>query len=218
MPITLSYHSQDFEKKLTNIFQDHGIVVIKNLFTNDECDKYVKEIFQYFQALSEENTNISNIWYDTFEHLRIPKSIQMSSFSNIKQMWYLRSNERILNLYKILYTKINNQNYSFEDFIVSDEGIYFKPNIEGVKENVDNNQKSKFLIRGHLNLTNSNICTYLSDHRISEKIENCRGSFIIYSSNISNYFQIPKKKEISDKNDKWKGWTCMFFISRKVKN
>lgn len=49
MSITLSYHSQDFEKYL-----------IKNVFTNEECDEYVKE-----------NINILNIWYDNFEHLRI---------------------------------------------------------------------------------------------------------------------------------------------------
>lgn len=91
----------------------------------------------------------------------------MSIFSNMKQIW----------IYIKFYTKINNQKYSFDDFIVSDGSIYFNSNIENIKENI--------LIHGQLN---TNICTYLSDHTILEKIENHRGSFIMFQI-ISKYLR-----------------------------
>lgn len=117
----------DFGKNMVKLIKEYGVVVIKNVIDNDECDNYVDDIVNDIEKITHFNKNDETSW--KMENL--PQQIRPGMFHevicNTPTINKLRFNKKIAKIFTEYYTIIKNKNYEQKDMIVSNDGINIKP-------------------------------------------------------------------------------------------
>lgn len=128
----ISYLDADFASKLCTTFVEDGLAVITDIMDKPSCDKHVSDIMQSFTDLNTgiDIKDIKNTWTDFNLPPQTRPGLFQTTMSNIKPVWIIRTDPKIKNIFKILYSKLRNKNYSDNnsDWIVSGDGINVRPN------------------------------------------------------------------------------------------
>lgn len=117
---SLSYKNLD-TKELIKVFNSDGLVVINDLFTDEECDIIMDRIVADMCKLGTglDKAAIEKTWIKENLPLETKSGLFQTLLSNLHVLWEIRSNEKIRKVYEILYGK--------KDFIVSGDAINIKP-------------------------------------------------------------------------------------------
>lgn len=129
--VTVSYDDPNFATILIDAFKEDGVVVISNVFTKTECDNYVDKIVSNVENLG---TGVNrNKCKDTWIDEKLPPQTRPGLFqaclANLEPVWKIRSNEKIFNIFSILYSALREKELrEYSDFMVSGDAINLRPN------------------------------------------------------------------------------------------
>ena len=116
-------------------YKKFGLIVINDVFTDQECDIWMDNIINDFVKLETgiDKKKIKETWIDT----NLPPVVKAGLFqclmSNTKDIWDIRSHHNIEFIFKELYSALRNKR--IDEFIVSGDGINIKSNEEPLQTN-----------------------------------------------------------------------------------
>jgi hypothetical protein len=124
---SISYNDTNFNIKLVEAFTKNGIVVINDIMTPDECDYHVDNIIDDFCKLGSgiDKNNIKNTWIDENLPPYTRPGLFQALVANLESLWKIRSNNKINNIFAILYSHYRKNDIT--EYIVSGDGINIKP-------------------------------------------------------------------------------------------
>ena len=197
---SISYNDKNFDKKLINRIKRDGLVVVTDIFQDDQCDKYVSDIVESFEQLG---TNIDrNNLEKTWTQYNLPPQTRAGLFqtlvSNFPTVWKIRSNNKIKKIYQTLYTNFRGENQN--DFMVSGDAINVKPGTVGPYDSerdwahIDQTcyDDTYQCVQGQAVLTNTSACFVASPK--SHLLYNGIRSKFNLDENKTNWFRIPEDK------------------------
>lgn len=128
---TVNFNDNNFEEKLINIFSEHGVAIITNVFTPEYCDERIGEILNTFEALGTgiDRNDLENTWIRENLPPQTRPGLYQALMSHIQPVWTVRSNKNVRKIFEVLYSNLRNE--KVDDFITSFDGINFMPN--GIK-------------------------------------------------------------------------------------
>lgn len=131
---SISINDPNFGAKLIADFKSNGVVVINDVFTNDECDAFMDGITTDFINLGtgiklDTNTDIKNTWTTYNLPPQTRPGLFQSLMSNSKNIWTIRSHNNVRKIFETLYTDLRKK--EMRDFIVSGDGINIRPGFVG---------------------------------------------------------------------------------------
>lgn len=175
---SISFNSEDFEKKVCRTLREDGVVVINDVLTVDECDGHMDDILLNFEKLE---TGIKANDISTWSKNRLPPQTRTGLFqalmSNQQSVWNVRSHQNIEKIFQIVYSDLRGR--TIDDFIVSNDGINIRPkNWPQFKKapdwaHLDQTSGSIFeCVQGQAVLTNTTACFRCSpkSHLVFDKI------------------------------------------------
>ena len=204
--IIISFDDPDFETKLVESFKSDGVVVISDVMTKSECDNHVDNIVGTVENLGTgvKRGKCEETWLDD----RLPPQTRLGlfqcGFSNIETVWKIRSDERILKIFTILYSSLRQKELkTYDDFIVSGDGINLRPNgIDDYKTvgadwpHIDQTDRSDVYkcIQGQMVLTNTT-ASFVASPKSHTIYENIMDYYEIPPTEKSNWFRILNTKD-----------------------
>lgn len=131
---SISINDDEFEAKLIKLFREEGLVVVNDVFTDDECNNWMDEILDYFQKLGTGiDVKTDKKIKETWTQYNLPPQTRSGMFqslvSNIPACWSVRSHDNVSRINKVLYEDLRNE--TIDKFMVSNDGINIKPNCIG---------------------------------------------------------------------------------------
>jgi len=124
---SISINDPEFKQKLIHEYTTNGLAVINDVLLDQECDIAMTNIIDDFVKLGSgiDKDNIENTWTTFNLPPQTRPGLFQAMMSNLQQVWDIRSNEKIKNIFEILYSHLRNK--EVKDFIVSGDGINVKP-------------------------------------------------------------------------------------------
>jgi len=144
-------------------FQQHGVVIIPNILSEDECDMYMSGIVSRFEALGTgiERHNIKKTWSDYNLPPQTRPGLFQCLMGNLPEVWAIRQHPRIQEVFHTFYSKLGHD----EQLVVSGDGINIKPGSIGPYQtdndwaHLDQTCDGIFrCIQGQVVLTNTTAC------------------------------------------------------------
>lgn len=120
---TLSYNQDNFEELLINSFKEYGVCVIEDVVDGD----YYDEILDSFIRINPniDKNNLEGTWKKEYLPQQTRTGLFQTMMSNMHYVWRIRTNEKIIRIFKTLYSHFRKKDIS--DLIVSGDGINFHP-------------------------------------------------------------------------------------------
>jgi hypothetical protein len=166
--IKLSFNDKSFNRKCVELYKEYGVLIITDVFGNEECDHHMNNIVSYFEKLGTgiDRNNIKETWNDYNLPPQTRGGLFQTLVSNIPTVWEIRNHEKVKKIFNLLYSKLRNKKYN--KYIVSNDGINIIPNQVGPFDSkkrkdwphVDQTIKGEPLkcIQGQAVLTNTTAC------------------------------------------------------------
>lgn len=220
----VDFCSNGWEAKALNILKSEGVVVLNNVFTYDECDKAMEQVFENFQTLSPELRDIEFVkdkwkkvkekWVSENLPLQTRPGLFQRLLSNQKVYWEFRSDPRIHKIFKTLYSDL--RGHEVDEFVTSLDGLNFKPPIAPFHSSdekndwahVDQTFKGTYdCIQGQIVLSDTSAGFRASprSHLIHEKILDdleAEGKYDNFLKFKHDYYDT-LKKQINDLGGEW---------------
>ena len=119
---------EDFERSLLNLVKIHGVVVIKNVIGNMECNQYMDSIVNEICKVSDvSKEKIQESW----KKEKLPQQVRSGMFHelicNTPTINKIRFNSNIIKIFLTYYSSLYKKEYNDVDLIVSNDGINIKP-------------------------------------------------------------------------------------------
>ena len=135
---THNFKTLNLEKMVQDIKSD-GVVVIENVYTKPQCDKFMD---QTMSAIENLNTGIDrNSIKKTWKKNNLPNMSKYGLFQgilgHIEPVWEVRKNQEIKKIFEAIYRDVRGRNDQENDqekeipLTVSIDGINFQPNNVG---------------------------------------------------------------------------------------
>lgn len=129
--ITVSYTDKHFEEKCLSVYKENGVLIVSDVFEDEECNNYMDNIISYFENLG---TGINrNNTKETWKTYNLPPQTRDGLFqalvSNIPVVWDIRNHEKVRKIFSTLYSGLRGKKY--EKYVVSNDGINITPNDVG---------------------------------------------------------------------------------------
>ncbi len=168
MAQSISIKENNYEK-IFEILNSDGVVIVEDIYTENEAEAKKTEIMDSFQKIFHLETNRNGLVFDQSKLISQSKvGLFQALVSNIQTAWDIRQDEKIINIFKYLYTKL----YGFEidDLIVSGDGINLCPPLgktyksQGDWAHIDQTDLSKHCIQGQIVLSESDGCFVCTPH------------------------------------------------------
>src|SRR5690606_16794525 len=117
-------------KKIYNIIKNYGVCVIENVINEEQCDEYKQNLIKSMIKLNPNiNVDTKEDIKRTWTKFNLPPQVRPGLFqslcSNFENVWDIRKNNNIKNIYKNLYNQL--RNYKINKFIISGDGINLQP-------------------------------------------------------------------------------------------
>jgi hypothetical protein len=120
---SIDFKSNNFEADLCRLYDEYGVCVITNVFTPNECNNIMDNIVSSFEKLG---TGVNRKDPKTWNNYNLPVMTRpgmfQASMCNLPIIWKVRTDDRINNIFTILYEKFRGT----DDLIVSTDGINIK--------------------------------------------------------------------------------------------
>ena len=124
--LTVSINSKHFANKLYKKIKRYGVVIIENVFTEDECNNYTTDILTCFDALkSDLDIKDLSTWKDENLPPQTRPGMFQSLVGNLPPVWKIRTHNNVQKIFETVYSKLRGKNIT--NFIVSSDGINIKP-------------------------------------------------------------------------------------------
>lgn len=134
---SISFNDVNFKQKLVNEYKENGLVVINDVFTDNECDNLMDGIITSFEQLG---TGIDKNKLETWTTYNTPPQTRPGLFqslvSNLKEVWTIRSHNNVRTIFEMLYSDVRGK--PIKDFMVSGDGINIRPNINPIHKSTSN--------------------------------------------------------------------------------
>lgn len=213
---SISLNDQNFDQKLINGFMEDGVIVVNDVFNDDECRWCMNNILSHFMKLNTgvDYQNIVNTWtpdrLPPFAMTGIPNAL----CSNIQAVWNIRAHPNVFKLFKILYSHIRGK--QIDDFICSSDRINIIPNGKEIVDDtfrdwphcdqtVDGIFKS---IQGQAVLTNTT-ATFMASPKSCHVYDKIRSYYGVAEDDKTNWVKFSRashnklKKIIEDAGGQW---------------
>lgn len=134
----IPYPVCDDISQVPSLLKEYGVCVIPNVFSNNECDSWMRKILSNIEAIS--GNEVDHTQPETWTVDKLPPQIRYGLYqnlvSNLQPVWEIRRDERLKSLFKQVYSTLRGE--SVEEFVCSIDGINIQPNIsrntEGEKD------------------------------------------------------------------------------------
>ena len=124
--------------KVPKLLKEYGVVVIPNVFTNEECNSWMREILLNMEAISGNNVNHKDP--ETWTEDKLPPQRRYGLYNehilnNLKPVWEIRRDPRMKEIFEPVYSKLKGK--KVDEFVCSIDGINIQPNISREEEGND---------------------------------------------------------------------------------
>jgi hypothetical protein len=124
--LSASFQDSDWVSKTLDHLLDHGIAVITDVFTPEECHAHMGGLLDSFEALG---TGIDRKDFSTWKADVLPPQTRPGMFQalvgNLPTVWELRTDSRIREIFTQVYSNFRGE--EIQDYIVSSDGLSLKP-------------------------------------------------------------------------------------------
>ncbi|VBB17760.1 hypothetical protein YASMINEVIRUS_223 [Yasminevirus sp. GU-2018] len=131
---TVDFDDADFETKLIQLVKEYGVVVIKGVVPQSECDSYVDRLVTDLETVSDFDRTDLKTWTQSNLPLQVRPGMFHCVVCNTPTVNELRFNENIVKIFTTYYThfkKREHNPYRPIDMIVSNDGLNIKPGSVG---------------------------------------------------------------------------------------
>ena len=175
------YPVSDDLSQVPILLKEYGVVVIPNVFSDDECNDWMKEILSNIEAIS--GNQVNHEVPETWTKDKLPPQRRYGLYNehilnNLKPVWEIRKDIRMKEIFKPVYSELKGK--EVDEFVCSIDGINIQPNvsrnIEGEKDwpHCDQTERDDPFkcVQGQVVLTNSTACFRASptSHRYFREI------------------------------------------------
>ena len=216
--MNVSIDDPDYKTKVIDIIREHGVVIINNVFSNEECDESMDELFESMSKLSGNVIKRKN-WKTEWNRQNLPPQTRIGLFQslvgNFPQVWKLRSDPRMNKIFTEIYSDLRGK--AVTDFSVAIDGINIKsPTAPYCTDktadwaHLDMTQRdAKFsCVQGQIVLTNTSACFRCSpgSHEVYGQVLDKLG---VSRTDKSNWCKFKKsdyttvKKIVEDAGGQW---------------
>lgn len=185
---------KDFDDEIaSDILEKEGVLVITDVFSEEDSDTYFGNIKATISKII--NLDLEKAFEDKRDLPPQPRTgLFQSLFANLPEIWKLRRDERVKNIFRKLYSQINNREEN--NFVISGDGLSIRPPFEKKVEikdwaHVDQISLGIKCIQGQVVLTNTTACFRCSPR-----------SHLLHESLMKKY-GLSKKIEKTIKGDQW---------------
>lgn len=131
---SISINDPNFKNKLIQNFTANGIVVVNDVFSDNECTTYMDSILGDFVKLGTgidltDTNTIKKTWTDYKLPPQTRPGLFQSTMSNCGAVWTIRSHDNVKLIFETLYSHTKKK--EVKDFIVSGDGINVRPGFVG---------------------------------------------------------------------------------------
>ena len=132
----LTYPVSSDLTKVPSLLKEYGVVVIPNVFSNEECNSWMKQILQNMEAISGNHINHEDP--ESWTEDKLPPQRRYGLYNehilnNLKPVWEIRRDSRMQNIFQPVYSELKGK--EINEFVCSIDGINIQPNIS--REDVD---------------------------------------------------------------------------------
>lgn len=151
--------------EVPSLLKEYGVVVIPNVFSNEECDSWMKEILLNIEAITGNQVNHETP--ETWKEDKLPPQRRCGLYNehilnNLKPVWEIRRDPRMKDIFKPVYSELKRK--EVDEFVCSIDGINIQPNVERNVEgerdwpHCDQTERDDLFkcVQGQVVLTNSN--------------------------------------------------------------
>lgn len=171
-----------FDSKLINLAKKFGVVVIKNVISEDKCDIYTHQTVLDLEKIGDiDRKDILGTWTPQ----KLPRQVRPGMFHevicNTPNVNKIRYEKNIVKIFRVFYSGIKGKQYNDTDLVVSNDGFNLKPGIIGpyddgtdwahVDQTTDIDNLFK-CVQGQMVLSNTSACFRASpgSHRVFKEI------------------------------------------------
>jgi hypothetical protein len=123
----LEFNDPEFDAKLINLIKEFGVVVIKNVLSEDESSEHMNNIVTELETVSSFKRSDIKTWKPE----NLPQQVRSGMFHelicNTPTINKLRFDSRIIKIFTSYYSHMKDYSYDDIDMIVSNDGLNIKP-------------------------------------------------------------------------------------------
>ncbi len=202
---SIKYGEENYLQSAFNILMKEGILIINDVFSNEEMDNTMDNIVTNFEKLGTglDHKNLEKTWITKALPPQTRAGMYQSIIANLPIVWQYRTHPKIKELFQGLYSQIRNKEVT--DFVTSIDGINIKPPSPPYHNNkptddwphLDQTIRDEMTkcIQGQIVMTNTTAgfrCSPRS-HLVHNEILDCNE---VYQDDINNWSPISKSKVI----------------------
>ena len=127
---TVDFNDQERATKLTQYLKENGVVVVKNVFTNDECDTFMNHMVSGMQKISPELSTetynkLKSTWKDRDIMPQVRKGLHQQGYSFLG--WPVRGSSQVSQIFREAYSGV--RGYEINETVTSLDAINVRPPI-----------------------------------------------------------------------------------------
>eukprot|EP01104_Vermistella_antarctica_P006280 TRINITY_DN16995_c0_g1_i1.p1 TRINITY_DN16995_c0_g1~~TRINITY_DN16995_c0_g1_i1.p1 ORF type:complete len:368 (-),score=55.62 TRINITY_DN16995_c0_g1_i1:59-1162(-) len=210
---TLCYDQDNFATELPRLFRENGVVVIEGVFTDGEADRLMDSLVGSFEKLTVgmDRSKIKT-WQGPNALPQTRPGLFQALMSNIPPVWEIRSNDRVFNIFRTLYTNLRRKgdgdasdDNEVDDLIVSSDGVNVMPNgVMGASHDwahLDQTSREDIFkcVQGQAVLTNTTAC-FRASPRSHLVLSECLTEMGVAETNTSNWAMLREDKKEAVRN------------------
>lgn len=115
--------------KVASLLREYGVCVIPNVFSNSECDNWMKDILSNMELLSGNQVTYKcpELWTRDKLPPQVRDGLHHHIINNIKPIWEIRRDPRMKKIFTQVYTEL--RGHEVDEFVCSIDGMNIQPNI-----------------------------------------------------------------------------------------
>ena len=116
--------------RVPSLFREYGVCVIPNVFSDSECDKWMKDILLSMEKISgnEVNHNFPEEWCGNKLPIPVKYGCYQHVFNNLRPVWEIRRDPRLKEIFGAVYSEVRGKRVN--EFVCSLDGINIQPNVQ----------------------------------------------------------------------------------------
>ena len=116
--------------KVPSLFKEYGVCVIPNVFSDLECDTWMKDILHSMEKISDNqvNHNFPEEWSGNKLPIPVKYGCYQHVFNNLRPVWEIRRDPRLKEIFGAVYSELRGKRV--DEFVCSLDGINIQPNVK----------------------------------------------------------------------------------------
>lgn len=196
---SVNYKSKSFDKDVVKILKKEGVVIIENVFDDDEMDTAMDDFYTSLKKVCPSiKQNKPKTWKSANLLPQTRSGLFQSIVGNFPVVWEYRSRKEIRNIFETVYSGLRNK--KVDEFVVGVDGANFRPPIKPFHTDktkdwahLDMTMRNKtyYCVQGQIVMSNTT-ASFRASPRSHHDYETILDKGNVSKTESSNWFKMPQ--------------------------